>query len=120
MAGIPVLSNPHLIDKLDSIRKFAGINIQHCGDESSILIIEYMNSWLMEYENQQCDVQPPTWSKFLESLRLVNLHDLTKKIEECLKKAPESDLEVEQAKSKEGLSWTINFSLYSYGYLLVG
>ena len=106
MADVQVVTNPKLEGKLGSIKTFAGFDIRHCSDnDSSCPVIQYMSSWLMEYERKPSTVKPPTWSNFLESLRLVGLGDLKKEVEECLERAPK----VEQTKPKEGMSWTIAY-----------
>ena len=99
MAGIPVLSDPLLTEKLDRIKEHAVFNIQYCGDdESSVPVIEYMSSWLTEFKNKQCRLEP-TWRIFLRILKVFDLTDLAKRIKECLETAQV----VKQAEPKQGI-----------------
>ena len=94
VANIPVLTE--LESKLEKIRSYGGFDVVHHSDSS--LVVQYLHSWLSAYkENKEC-INEPTWTNLLDALKQVKLDKLKKRIEDCLKTAPE----VRQPEISEG------------------
>ena len=97
VANIPVLTDHAVEQKLSQLKSYAGFKVQSHYNPANSSFLQYMYSWLEGYKNKQCSVEP-TWSKFLEALKLIDLTRWAERIEAYLKTAPV----VVQAKPKEG------------------
>lgn len=117
-ANIPVLTDEDLISKLGAIKTYCGFKLHCCLDECRSVVVRYMHSWLVEY---RCNtsIAEPTWSKFLEALKCVELFELETQVRECLESAPK----VEHCKPKEGNTMAVysisELMICDYDYCLI-
>ena len=99
---IPVLTGKELESNISGIKLFAGFNLRKIYNEGPAIVIQYMGSWLQEYENKEnTSVRSPTWKNFMDALHHMKLFDMREKIENCLNMVPE-DAET-QVEKLEGI-----------------
>ena len=115
MANIPVLSDQILQQKLPEIKIYVGFSLRNHYDKSNSHFLQYMYSWLSAHKDKQCAAEP-TWRKFLDALKHIDLTEMALQIEECLKRAPV----IVQAENKEGKCITLHAQMLKSCIIMPG